>query len=134
MYDILVLQPSVITIRKGHGMSLSVNGSGQTNADINLRQFFDDVLTNDGAIAQPSGSDTAHYLTMLDRVDMSDSDKTGLIHSLWHVLDGIVRLQFGIHPLTDIMNEKAAMRASHSVAVVQSSPIKTSDKNQGETQ
>jgi len=100
-------------------------GSEQTDAAVNLQHFFDHVFDCSGRINEPSGCDTAHYLNMLDDVDMAEKDKTELVHSLWHVLDGLVRLQFGIHPLTDIMNEKAAMRASNSVAMVNSSPIKT---------
>ena len=50
-------------------------GSEQTDAAVNLQQFFDNVFTSDGSIVEPSGCDTAHYLSMLDNVEMSDEDK-----------------------------------------------------------
>ena len=97
----------------------------QKGGAIALETFFNQVFDASGVIHEPTGCDTAHYLKMLDNIAMPEDDKAELIHSLWHILDGIVRLQFGIHPLTDIMNEKAALRASHSVAMVNSCPIAT---------
>lgn len=107
------------------GKTMAVSNTKQKGDAIALGTFFDQVFDASGLIHEPTGCDTAHYLKKLDEFEMSKEDKTELIHTLWHVLDSIQRLQLGIHPLTDIMNEKAALRASHSVAMVNSCPIAT---------
>lgn len=103
-------------------------------AEINLQTFFNHVFDGEGRIIEPSGCDTALYLSMMENVDMCEADKAELIHTLWRTLDQITRVQFGFDPLTDIMNEKAALRANPSVAMVNSSTFKTQEKSEGDTE
>jgi len=108
-----------------------VGESERVKADVNLQQFFAHVFDRDGNIAEPTGCDTAYYLSKLQSADMSETDKIEMIHTLWRMMDSIIRMQFGFDSLTHIMNEKAVMRAENDLAMVQSSPIKNLESNEG---
>lgn len=101
------------------------------NADINLQQFFDRVFDGKGQISEPTGCDTALYLSMLESADMDVEAKTELIHTLWRMMDSVIRMQFGFDSLTHIMNEKAHIRAQNDLAMVHSSPSTTTENNEG---
>ena len=112
-------------------MSVGTNGREHPNVDINLQTFFDHVFDRDGTVSEPTGCDTAYYLSRLDSKDMDAADKTKMIHTLWNAMDSVIRMQFGFDSLTHIMNEKAAMRAQNDVAMVQSSPVQNTESNEG---
>ena len=111
-------------------MSVGKNGNEQTNADINLQTFFDHVFDQNGNVSDPNGCDTALYLSKLEGKDMSTSDKTEMLHTLWRALDSVIRIQFGFDSLTHIMNEKAAMRAQNDLSMVHLSPIQNTESNE----
>jgi len=108
-----------------------VGESERVSADINLQQFFAHVFDGEGNISEPSGCDTAFYLSKLENADMDDISKTELVHTLWRMMDSVIRIQFGFDSLTHIMNEKVAMRAENDLALVQSSPIENTESNEG---
>lgn len=104
--------------------------SERVNADINLQQFFSHVFDGNGNVSEPSGCDTAFYLSKLEGADMDDISKTELVHTLWRMMDSVIRMQFGFDSLTHIMNEKAAIREENDLAMVHLSPIQK-DKIEG---
>jgi len=107
-----------------------VGESERVNADINLQQFFAYVFDGDGNVSEPIGCDTAFYLSKLESADMDEASKTELIHTLWRMMDSVIRMQFGFDSLTHIMNEKAQMRAQNDLAMIPSSSIRKAD-NEG---
>lgn len=99
-------------------------------ADTNLQEFFEHVFDRLGQVVEPLGCDTAFYLSKLEDAEMSEDDKVELVHTLWRMMDSVIRMQFGFDSLTHIMNEKAQIRAHNDLAMVHSSPINRTE-NEG---
>jgi hypothetical protein len=54
----------------------------------------------------PQGCDTAAYLAELDTLDISDADKVELIHTLWRLIESLVRIQFGFDPVQEARDQR----------------------------
>ena len=68
-----------------------------------LGAFLSSVFSSsDGA---PQGCDTPAYLAELDALDISDADKVELIHTLWRLIESLVRIQFGFDPVQEARNQ-----------------------------
>ncbi|MBR9826664.1 MAG: hypothetical protein GYB36_12835 [Alphaproteobacteria bacterium] len=72
----------------------------------------------------PEADDMAAYLAELDDVDMDPAKKAELIHTLWQIVQTLVRIQFGFDPALDALGEgKQEDRLTSNLMV--GSPLKT---------
>lgn len=61
------------------------------------------LLTSDEA---PKADDMALYMAELDELDMPADQKTELIHTLWQIVQSLVRIRFGFDPALDVIADR----------------------------
>lgn len=54
----------------------------------------------------PEADDMAAYMAELDELDMPANQKTELIHTLWQIVQSLVRIRFGFDPALDAIAEQ----------------------------
>ena len=57
--------------------------------------------------APPDGCDTERYMAMLSDYALPEAEKRAMIAALWHILDSLIRMEFGLDPIHDILAERA---------------------------
>ncbi|MGP1275213.1 MAG: hypothetical protein ACQRW7_07325 [Caulobacterales bacterium] len=90
------------------------NSEGKTE----LFDILAALLTSGDA---PDADDMAAYLTALDSLDMDTAQKAELIHTLWQIVQTLVRIRFGLDPALDALSACANTDASAQSCMVQSS-------------
>jgi len=68
----------------------------------------------------PQGCDTPAYLAELDALDISDADKVELIHTLWRLIESLVRIQFGFDPVQEARNQHSIESQKSGASMVRS--------------
>lgn len=56
----------------------------------------------------PMKPDLEKYRAFVDGFDLSDAEKTDLIHTVWRIMEGFVDRAFGLDPATLVANRKVA--------------------------
>lgn len=69
----------------------------------------------------PEADDMAAYLAELDSVDMDTAQKADLIHTLWQIVQSLVRIRFGLDPALDALSDREIADASARDCMVNSS-------------
>lgn len=75
----------------------------------------------------PHGCDTQSYLAMLDTHDVPEVDKRAVIHTLYHLIETLLGIHFGVDPATLELDARGQKFASDSAPVVNSQPAAVSN-------
>ena len=46
-------------------------------------------------------------MAMLSDYALPEAEKRAMIQALWHILDSLIRMEFGLDPIHDILAERA---------------------------
>ena len=68
----------------------------------------------------PDGCETEAYLADLEGLDLSEAQKRATIHTLWKLMEDLVRLKFGLDPITAL---ELAKRANDLALMVSSEGV-----------
>ena len=71
---------------------------------------------------QASSDDIAAYLAELDGLDVDTDQKAELIHTLWQIVQTLVRIRFGLDPALDVINERKTHGSVATASMIKSSP------------
>ena len=76
------------------------------------------------------GCDVESYLSMLDDIDASETDKKELIHTLWSIIETIVLTQFRLDPasVATRLNGREPTQSSTDMVDLKSNPHKTFER------
>lgn len=91
---------------------------GEDDFDVDLLSVLP-MLLGDTDTA-PDGCDVESYLAMLDELDVSDSDKRVLIHTLWTLIETLLGIRFGVDPVSQALDAKSEKLALKSATLVDS--------------